>query len=235
LEALCEFAANKKVDIDELIDGYLGNRLSQKETDDFEVHILECEECYQKLYVREQTIAVVHDKGDVLFADLIHKERQKWRPGVLRPVAAAFSALKKLEKLEWGYAAALVAASILAIVLITGNHEPQRLSEHFRPHVYFDELIANQEYRRASENLRLLSPDGGASFRRGERILFHWLVGTAAPANLRILNNKGEKLYSYAVQADQFAFKEDLTPGLYYWKIESNDDFRLGKFYVDQR
>lgn len=235
MEPPCDFAAIRNVDIDDLIDGYLANRISQPDADDFEMHILECEECYQKLYIREQTIGLVQEKGESIFADLIGKEKQRNSFDILQPVVTAFSGLKSGKKLRWGYAAALIVASLLAIVLLTEDHELPRYNERFQAHVYFDELITNQDYRRATEGIKLLSPARGASFRRGENILFRWETENAVPVNLRILNNKGEKLYNYTDQTDQYTFKEKLAPGLYYWRIEANNDFRLSKFFVDQR
>ena len=52
------------------------------------------------------------------------------------------------------------------------------------------------------------------------------------PVTLKILNNKGDKLFSFSIDDNHLLFRKELPRGLYYWKVESDDDFRIGKFFV---
>ena len=64
-------------------------------------------------------------------------------------------------------------------------------------------------------------------------ILFQWEEIEYQPVYLKIINNKGEQLFTYTVDDDQYRFKEKLSPGLYYWKIENDDDvLRIGRFFI---
>jgi hypothetical protein len=67
-------------------------------------------------------------------------------------------------------------------------------------------------------------------------IHFSWKKELAASHILEIVNNKNKILFSYMVSGTTFDFKENLAPGLYYWKIESKNELvHVGKFYRELR
>ena len=66
-----------------------------------------------------------------------------------------------------------------------------------------------------------------------EEIFFAWSKFTQEAINLIILNNRNEIVFSSLVNDNQIKFKGKLAPGLYYWKLESqNELYHIGKFIV---
>jgi hypothetical protein len=64
-------------------------------------------------------------------------------------------------------------------------------------------------------------------------IQFSWKQKFLTPHTLKIVDNMNEVLYQYPVKGNSFEFKQDLEPGLYYWKIENqNELLHVGKFLV---
>jgi hypothetical protein len=229
----CDFIEARNREVETLLDDYLTGRLAKQEAEAFELHYLGCDECFHKLRIREQMMGVVQEKGEMLFADLIQKEKNKEERNILHGVLAGFSRLVFKGRRRWVYAMGLAIALLGAgLFWIKGKPGPPP-EESYRAYVYFEELIANQEFRRAGEAISILSPMSGFKFQRGEQITFRWEIQDHRPVKLEIMNNKGDELFNVATEDDSFLFKENLAPGLYYWKIKTADDFRMGKFYVD--
>jgi hypothetical protein len=66
---------------------------------------------------------------------------------------------------------------------------------------------------------------------RGD-IRFAWKKKLAKSHTLKIVNNRNRVLHTYQVSGASFDFKEKLPAGLYYWKLESeNELLYVGKFY----
>lgn len=229
----CEFFDARSRDIDTFLDDYLTGRLAKREVEEFELHYLDCDECFHKLKVREQMMGVVLEKGEVLFADLIQEENQEKEHQVFKVVWDGFSRFLWKGRLRWVCATGLALALLGAIVLwIKGKPGPPP-AESYQMYAYFEELIANQEFRRAGEAIRILSPLSGSRFQRGEQVWLRWETQKDQPVTLEIMNNKGNEIFNAAPQNNSYLFKEELTPGLYYWKIKTANDFRIGKFYID--
>jgi hypothetical protein len=77
----------------------------------------------------------------------------------------------------------------------------------------------------------VLGPANGSVIK--EPIHFSWKIALVTPHTLKIVNNKNQVLYTYPVQGTSFDFDETLPPGLYYWKIESqNELLYVGKFFM---
>jgi aldose 1-epimerase len=67
-------------------------------------------------------------------------------------------------------------------------------------------------------------------------IHFSWKKALVTPHTLKIVNNKNEALYTYPVQGNSFDFNETLASGLYYWKLESqNELLYVGKFFAGEK
>jgi hypothetical protein len=94
------------------------------------------------------------------------------------------------------------------------------------------EIMINSQIR--NEAITVLSPLN-QSTHTGE-ILFSWKPFSNSPLQLKILNNKNEAIYQFHLRQSSFTLTEKLTPGLYYWKLESASDlFYVGKFLVNNR
>lgn len=77
----------------------------------------------------------------------------------------------------------------------------------------------------------VLGPENGRVIK--EPIHFSWKRALVSPHTLKIVNNKNEVLYTYPVQGSWFDFNETLSSGLYYWKLESqNELLYVGKFFI---
>lgn len=102
------------------------------------------------------------------------------------------------------------------------------VADNFSPYPGLEDMV-NVHFR--SSALQVTSPlgDQGA----GKSILFAWNPGTAGKVMLKILDNKGEEVFSASTENNSCRFGGNLKPGLYYWKLESDDELlHVGKFAV---
>jgi plastocyanin len=58
----------------------------------------------------------------------------------------------------------------------------------------------------------------------GESITFQWTHAPGHQVILKILSNAGKEVHSVKTERDTYIFRGILKPGLYYWKLESNDE-----------
>ncbi len=64
-------------------------------------------------------------------------------------------------------------------------------------------------------------------------IHFSWKQEQMHPISLKIVSNRGDLLYTFAVSGQAFDFNEKLENGLYYWKLENDNELLyVGKFKV---
>ncbi len=234
MEKKCDFFESKKQDADATIDNYLSNKLSQHDAEEFELHILACDECYRLLYIREQMIGVIQEKGTLLFTDFLHEKKQKKESKILEAAVSVLSKLRQDAKLQWVYGAGVAVAVIITIVFLNRSEQRAVLGENFQAYPYFEEQLVTQNSKRDTGDITLLSPASGSEFNPSDDILFTWERREDKPVILEITNNKAVKLYTATPTQAQYLFKGELAPGLYYWKIKTNEDFRIGKFYVSQ-
>lgn len=84
------------------------------------------------------------------------------------------------------------------------------------------------------DDLELIRPKQKAIFQVQENILFEWAGTIEEALFLQIENNKGEKVYQTALSNLQFDFQADLPPGVYYWRLESEEDLlMLGRLELE--
>ena len=81
-----------------------------------------------------------------------------------------------------------------------------------------------------STSITVLSPIVGKVTR--QPITFQW-KNHHDPVTLKVLNNKEILITSASVNGTQWTLEKNLQPGLYYWKLESDEDLLyVGKFIV---
>ena len=91
------------------------------------------------------------------------------------------------------------------------------------------ENLVNNESR--SSEIQVLSPLNGASV--GQTILFEWQGENKGPYGLKVLTNMEKVLISRSLNEHRLDLALQLSPGLYYWKLESNGELLyIGKFFV---
>lgn len=121
-------------------------------------------------------------------------------------------------------------------VLPQADHQPvprqnprELYAANFEPAPYLEGLIT---YNVRAFSINVLAPKPGAKLE--EPYFFEWEKGKPAPRFLKILNNRGEEIFSSTPESNRFTYQRQLEPGLYYWKLESEDDLLyLGKFLVE--
>jgi hypothetical protein len=102
------------------------------------------------------------------------------------------------------------------------------LAENYSPYPNLEDMV-NVHFR--SGNLQITSPLEDQT--AGKNILFAWRGGSAGKVELKIIDNKGGEAFSVSTEIDNYRFSGTLKPGLYYWKLESNDELlHVGKFAV---
>ena len=82
------------------------------------------------------------------------------------------------------------------------------------------EDLVKTEYR--SNTVEIQSPALNAEV--GENITFQWTHAPGKHVILKILNNAGKEIHSVTTEKDTYIFRGLLRPGLYYWKLESDDE-----------
>jgi hypothetical protein len=91
------------------------------------------------------------------------------------------------------------------------------------------EFLVNQQFR--AESITIHSPIGDDW--KHNPISFLWEGHSNFDLFVSIVNNKGETIATNKAVGCSYVFNETLSPGLYYWKLETNEDLiHVGKFLV---
>ncbi len=100
---------------------------------------------------------------------------------------------------------------------------------NYKKSKYFESYIDN--FR--SPEIRILLPAASATFEYGSEIMFIWNYHPSEDSlHLSIFDNKENRLFYLKVDSE-YILKIDLKPGIYYWKLESEEDLIfMNKFYV---
>ncbi|MFQ6069020.1 MAG: hypothetical protein ACE5LC_00685 [Candidatus Aminicenantales bacterium] len=110
----------RKCKFEAMIDDYLMNHLSEEEKEKYEEHYFNCAQCFEKMEERAELIYVVKSKGDMIFEEERHKERQK--------VFSLDRIFSSLTIRQWAYATAAVALMLvvfLAVLPVLRKPSPQ--------------------------------------------------------------------------------------------------------------
>lgn len=104
----------------------------------------------------------------------------------------------------------------------------QSLDSRYRVNPNLESMIGS---RLRSGLFEVMAPENGSVIK--EPIHFSWKKTLLQTHTLKIVNNKNEVLYIYSVKGGFFDFNGTLAPGLYYWKLESqNELLYVGKFFI---
>jgi len=102
------------------------------------------------------------------------------------------------------------------------------LASNFQPLPYMEEMIDSQ-FR--SEEIQILSPSAGAIFKSAEKIEFKW-ISRNPDLKIKIMDNRNTVVHADLAHGE-YLYQSSLTPGLYYWKLETEEDLLfIGKFFV---
>ncbi len=218
-------------EVEEMIERYLAGTLSEEETERVEIHILDCDDCYQKIIVEEQLPAIVAEKGSSLFADFISNDNAQESAGHSPTGILRDNKIKERNR-YWLYFGSAAAVIFLLVLFLNQSTIENISGESFQELAFFEQRIKNQAQLRSDGDLRILSPVNNYTIEPGETIVFRWEAPLNATFTLKLMDNSGRELNSYSPVRNEYLLEENLSPGLYYWRVEFNDDFRIGKFIV---
>ena len=235
-----------------IIENYLLHRLNERETTDFEEHLLYCQECRRLL---------VETKGIMTLAQYMAIHTSKEEP---KKVATKKGVMLNL---TWMKAAsvlliAVCSAGIIWSLLQKPTKVLVRSENKTNPvkniedsistkNVSHDSLInkiainygencfrklpsfesqIGQEYR--SDAIEIISPKSTKTFISSENIDFQWQKTDIKSLILSLYDNQGKLIVQKEISSI-YILRKRLQPGLYYWQLETKDDIvYTGKFLV---
>ncbi|MEM1319357.1 MAG: hypothetical protein AAGG75_03825 [Bacteroidota bacterium] len=107
---------------------------------------------------------------------------------------------------------------------------PQLIAANFAVNDELESMVG-EVYR--DEGFEALSPAVGEDFAPGQPINFAWKEKTSERLYLYILNNQEKEMHKVILISNRFQLDLPLDPGLYYWKLESEEDLLyIGKFNI---
>ncbi len=110
------------------------------------------------------------------------------------------------------------------------QQEPDLYAANFVPSDQLEGL-SGEVFR--SGGFEALSPALNQVFRQGSTISFQWKQDANQPLQLIVLDNLGKELFREAISVTNFEWPAPKRPGLYYWKLESEEELLYtGKFLL---
>ncbi len=207
------------------IEAFLARQLSPEEAEAFSDHFFNCDVCYEQLRLQEEMQDLIRAEGNVLFANALTTQHE-------RPRRSALPALR------WKWVLAPAAAAAIALVaffIITPTKdEGKRFSgPSYDESANLEDFIRHPTYR-SSQRIRVLSPANGAIVSRQAR--FRWQTEYDSSIYWKLLDNKEKIVASDTTRNNEYVLEKiTLPPGLYYWKLESDEDLlHVGKFFVGE-
>ena len=217
-----------KTNSDKIMDDYLNSRLSAKEKLAFEEYYFNNDECFSELQFREDLISLIKEKGETLFsADIQIKKTAKNK--LVRFLSKLWPQHWFSEPI-WGYSTFAITIGSVAFFVFSIVTQQDRQIDPTRFEIlpYLEEIVDDVE---RSSSLEVVSPKNEMNL-KGD-VVFAWERIEIPLVYLKLLNNLGEEIYSFTLQKNRFELTEELSPGLYYWKLESEDDLLyIGKFFI---
>ena len=117
---------------------------------------------------------------------------------------------------------------VLVFYVTRSPHVPDTFAENFEPFPLYESMV-EQDFR--SYGLEILSPGAGEEMRNG--VTFQWEIRYDDQLIVSILDNRGEIVQTNTLTEDVYHFDDLLEPGLYYWRLETEERLLyVGKFIV---
>ena len=178
---------------------------------------------YKQFFPSEHSFGIVNNQPEVVPAEElpIQSENDKTQENVIvekendvkQPLPAPEHSTKEKSEIE-----------------IQENISDQQLfAANYVPNEELESMIGTT-FR--SDNFKIKKPGNHAVFKKDAIIVFEWENNISL--NLSILNNEEEEQIVESVSGVQFELSSKLDPGIYYWKLETEDDLlHLGKFIIE--
>ena len=220
-------------DREDKINAYLVGELADSEIKDFEKHLFACDDCFQKLQFREQVVSLLQEEGDELFSKYLARRAQTesravTKKSLLDRVVASLKNFLDFSPIVPWRALTAGAMAVLGIMVVLNIYTGNQIDPaNFAPLPYLETMVSDVH---RAYSIEVFHPKNGEN--TTGQIKFEWENDITDVIYLKILNNKGDELFAFETQEQDFSFNQKLEPGLYYWKLESEDDLlHVGKFF----
>lgn len=238
---------------DEFYDAYVLGRLSAKEEDLFEEHLLFCEHCRKEIEIREVIVAGSVNQENIS-PERVVKRKLSQKAIIIRLSIAAsviimagyslyliFNPFGEKALVEQEISGEEIPASpeVIADTSFVSDSElkleadqqsEHLLAEAFKPSPMFENAIENQV---RSSGFSVLAPDLSHLFKTSDSIEFKW-KNSNKQLTLVIFNNKGKVIFETIVESP-YTLEKKLLPGLYYWQLDTEDEaLQTSKFLIQE-
>jgi hypothetical protein len=242
-----------------VIEKYILGKLSEKDENAFEEHLLFCRECREKY----QTVKKVLDATQSKMADEVFGSNKsqtskhnspkyfffKIAAGIIIFIglAGVIFVTMKTPKSHKNIAGINDSVNIMSDTNTNKSLLPGKENKEIKPvetsKINGDEQIAQAfivlpyleseiENQLRAGAINVISPVNSIEFEPGSTILFNWKSETYKQLTLVIRSNTGKIIVETEVQP-LYKTSEIKHPGLYYWQLNSNDEtLHCGKFFV---
>ena len=246
---------------EKIIRDYLNGNLDEQQREAFEEHLFICDVCYREVRLQEIAAELVKTEGPELFPGqakraLARSQKNFWSRLFIQPALAGafvlvivvstlifygeFKKTPRSQKLPASQAITSPQTQLQAVPRartprpsnLAGKQAGQRTSSktapNFVPFPLFEEILSSQVRSLAAE---IRSPRLGEVI-KSQPVRFEW-KGERGPFFIKILNNRGQEIFRAKTAEHQLAGPPKLPPGLYYWKLETQEELLyLGKFTI---
>jgi hypothetical protein len=218
----------------ERMDDFLMGKLSQKEADEYEIHLFGCAECLEEVRIREEAVKLIKQERESLIADYIKDKSTNQRGAFTISLSDIFERWSG----AWVYAGAAVAVAVIALIawqLLQKEETGEQYAGSFKPSVRLESLL-QQGQRSSSISIAVISPKNSESIEN--EVFFKWDIQenegeTTGALDLKIMDNQETPIFGKRLEQWEFNLKDNLKPGLYYWTIErQGETLYLGKFFI---
>jgi hypothetical protein len=238
-----------------IIENYLLHRLSERETDDFEEHLLYCKECRKMLLETKEIIALnqymairtsSERKEEVVTQKRVsfYSPWMKAAAVLLLTVCSAGIIWHLLQKPTESFVRNEIKPNQVKNVpdsirveetmpLENPNqpviqHKNELLSDNYKELLLYETAIKNNL---RGENIEVLSPAKSSKIAFGKKVIFS-LKDNNSKILLSVINNTGKSIFEETITTP-FTLPLKLSRGLYYWEIIENDEVVfVSKFYI---
>lgn len=212
---------------DKAIEDYVSGVLSKADAETFEEHCFECDACFAELRLFEDTADLVREEGNFIFAPYLKMSgsgKIRFKHSIIQKVSIPFKTFRP----RWALVSLSAAIALICVIILHNSSLSDRQIDNFKPLPYLGAMI-NDGSR--SWEINVLSPEIGEKL-TGD-IAFHWEETDQEIVFLIILDNKGMEKFRSKPDGTSLLFSNNLDPGLYYWKLESEEDLLyLGSFVI---
>jgi hypothetical protein len=206
------------------IDRYLDDTLPDAEREEFQRLCFEDKKLFlmlkERAELREKVSWILQARGEKILAEGIQQRRDsRWAYFGLH-----INPFIPGRKIGWAYGIIGVAVLSLYLLIILPHDEGA-----FAINDQLEKELGPRILRAAT--VTVLSPKLSEQIRK--EVAFAWKAGDKGPFEVIIIDHSGGEIVSYQTKESSLCCSLSLPPGLYYWKLLSQDDWiYTGKFKI---